>query len=55
MSFLRQLPVDVQLANTQVMEKINAIQPEDIICCEQAAILTQLTVEAFVSCGEIRS
>jgi pyroglutamyl-peptidase len=31
--FLRQLPVDVQLASTQVMEKINPIQPDYIICC----------------------
>ncbi|MEH1864931.1 MAG: peptidase C15 [Nostoc sp.] len=49
LSFLRQLPVDVQLANNQVMEKNNAIQPEDIICYEQAAILTPLSVEAFSS------
>ncbi|MEH2322395.1 MAG: hypothetical protein V7K32_02090 [Nostoc sp.] len=28
LSFLRQLPIDVQLARTQVMEKINAIQPD---------------------------
>ncbi|MEH1872178.1 hypothetical protein [Nostoc sp.] len=28
LSFLRQLSVDVQLARTPVMEKINAIQPD---------------------------
>ncbi|MEI1373985.1 hypothetical protein PQG02_16975 [Nostoc sp. UHCC 0926] len=28
LTFLRQLPVDVQLASHQVIEKINAIQPD---------------------------
>ena len=46
LSFLRQLPVDVQLASTQVMEKINAIQPDYIICCGMAASRTEL-VEAI--------
>ncbi|BDI18060.1 hypothetical protein ANSO36C_38620 [Nostoc cf. commune SO-36] len=53
LTFLRQLPVDVQLASTQVMEKINAIQPDYIICCGMAATRTQLSVEAVASCGEI--
>ncbi|MEH2272047.1 MAG: peptidase C15 [Nostoc sp.] len=52
LTFLRQLPVDVQLASTQVMEKINAIQPDYIICCGMAASRTQLSVEAVASCGE---
>ncbi|MDZ8137676.1 MAG: peptidase C15 [Nostoc sp. DedQUE04] len=53
LTFLRQLPVDVQLASTQVMEKIKAIQPDYIICCGMAASGTQLSVEAVASCGEI--
>ncbi|MDZ8095473.1 MAG: peptidase C15 [Nostoc sp. DedQUE05] len=53
LTFLRQLPVDVQLASTQVMEKIKAIQPDYIICCGMAASRTQLSVEAVASCGEI--
>jgi pyroglutamyl-peptidase len=53
LTFLRQLPVDVQLASTQVMEKINAIQPDYIICCGQAASRTQLSVEAVASYGEL--
>ncbi|MEH2128039.1 pyroglutamyl-peptidase I family protein [Nostoc sp.] len=53
LTFLRQLPVDVELASTQVMEKIKAIQPDYIICCGMAASRTQLSVEAVASCGEI--
>ena len=53
LSFLRQLPVDVQLASTQVMEKIKVIQPDYIICCGMAASRTQLSVEAVASCKEI--
>ncbi|MCC5619498.1 peptidase C15 [Nostoc sp. CHAB 5836] len=52
LTFLRQLPVDVKLASTQVMGKINAIQPDYIICCGMAASRTQLSVEASASCGE---
>ncbi|MBD2531369.1 peptidase C15 [Nostoc flagelliforme FACHB-838] len=53
LTFLRQLPVDVQLASAQVMEKINAIQPDYIICCGMAASRTQLSVEAVASWKEI--
>ncbi|MGF1935348.1 MAG: peptidase C15 [Nostoc sp. ChiQUE02] len=52
LTFLRQLPVDVQLASAQVIEQINAIQPDYIICCGMAASRTQLSVEAGASCGE---
>ncbi|MEH2109122.1 pyroglutamyl-peptidase I family protein [Nostoc sp.] len=53
LTFLRQLPVDVQLASAQVMEKIKAIQPDYIICCGMAASRTQLSVEAVASWKEI--
>ncbi|AVH73075.1 pyroglutamyl-peptidase I family protein [Nostoc sp. 'Lobaria pulmonaria (5183) cyanobiont'] len=53
LTFLRQLPVDVQLASTQVREKIKATQPDYIICCGMAASRTQLSVEAVASCKEI--
>ncbi|WP_375471914.1 peptidase C15 [uncultured Nostoc sp.] len=53
LTFLRQLPVDVQLASTLVMEKIKAIQPDYIICCGMAASRTQLSVEAVASYEEI--
>ncbi|MEH2060832.1 MAG: peptidase C15 [Nostoc sp.] len=52
LSFLRLLPVDVQLASTQVIEQINAIQPDYIICCGQATSRTKLSVEAVASRGE---
>lgn len=52
LTFLRQLPVDIQLASSQVIEKINAIQPDYIICCGMAASRTQLSVEAGASLGE---
>ena len=52
LSFLRLLPVDVQLASTQVIEQINAIQPDYIICCGQAGSRTKLSVEAVASRGE---
>ncbi|MEH1965536.1 pyroglutamyl-peptidase I family protein [Nostoc sp.] len=52
LTFLRQLPVDVQLASAQVIEQINAIQPDYIICCGMAASRTQLSVEAGARCGE---
>ncbi|WP_392531062.1 peptidase C15 [Nostoc sp. C117] len=52
LTFLRQLPVDVQLASSQVIEKINAIQPDYIICCGMAASRTRLSLELAASSGE---
>ena len=47
--FLRRLPVDVQLASSQVIAKINQLQPDYIICCGMAASRSQLTVEVLAS------
>jgi pyroglutamyl-peptidase len=52
LTFLRQLPVDVELASSQVIAKINAIQPDYIICCGQAARRTRLSLELAASSGE---
>ncbi|MBD2357929.1 peptidase C15 [Tolypothrix sp. FACHB-123] len=52
LTFLRQLPVDVQLASDRVIQKINELQPDSIICCGMAASRTQLTVEFCASCQE---
>ncbi|BAY77987.1 hypothetical protein NIES25_44570 [Nostoc linckia NIES-25] len=52
LTFLRSLPVDVQQASSLVIEKINAIQPDRIICCGMAASRTKLSVELTASCGE---
>jgi pyroglutamyl-peptidase len=52
LTFLRQLPVDVELASSQIIAKINAIQPDYIICCGQAARRTRLSLELAASSGE---
>jgi pyroglutamyl-peptidase len=52
LTFLHQLPVDVQLASSQVIAKIKAIQPDYIICCGQAASRTRLSLELAASSGE---
>jgi len=52
LTFLRQLPVDVQLASSQVIEKINEMQPDCIICCGMATSRRQLSVEVGASCGK---
>ena len=34
--FLRQIPVDFQLAPTQVLAKVDELQPNIIICCVES-------------------
>jgi pyroglutamyl-peptidase len=45
-SFLRQLPVDIELASNLVITKIAELQPDIIICCGMAESRSQLTIEA---------
>jgi pyroglutamyl-peptidase len=49
--FLPHLPVDVQLASSRVITKINELQPDYIICCGiccgMAASRSQLSVEVL--------
>ncbi|MBW4565882.1 MAG: peptidase C15 [Mojavia pulchra JT2-VF2] len=52
LTFLRQLPVDVQLASECVIKKINEFQPDCIICCGMAAKRMQLSVEVCAGCAE---
>ncbi|MBW4645120.1 MAG: peptidase C15 [Goleter apudmare HA4340-LM2] len=52
LTFLYQLPVDVQLASECVIAKINELKPDYIICCGMAAKRTQLSVEVRASCQE---
>ncbi len=47
--FLRLLPVDVDLASRQVIEKINSLQPDVIICCGMAEKRHELSVESNAS------
>lgn len=52
LTFLRRLPVDVQVASSQVIAKINECQPDFIVCCGMAASRKQLSVEVSASCKE---
>ncbi|AFW93587.1 MULTISPECIES: pyroglutamyl peptidase [Nostocales] len=49
LEFLHRLPVDVQLASSLVIAKINELQPDYIICCGMAASRSQLSVEVLAS------
>ncbi len=44
--FLRQLPVDFELAPQQAIAKFQELQPDLIICCGMAEHRTQLSVES---------
>jgi len=44
--FLRQIPVDFQLAPTQLLAKVDELQPHIIICCGMAESRHLLTVES---------
>lgn len=46
LTFLRQLPVDIQLASSYTIEQINQINPELTICCGMAEKRPILTVES---------
>lgn len=48
-SFLRQLPVDIELASKSTISKITELQPDIIICCGMAQSRSQLTIEAGAS------
>ncbi|MBD2604501.1 peptidase C15 [Scytonema hofmannii FACHB-248] len=52
LTFLRQLPVDVQLASSQVKAKIQVVQPNYIILCGMAESRKQLSVEKIASYAE---
>ena len=51
-TFLRQLPVDVQLASSQGKAKIEVVEPNYIICCGMAESRKQLSVEKIASYAE---
>lgn len=52
LTFLRQLPVDGQLASSQVQAKIEVVQPNYIILCGMAESRKQLSVEKIASKAE---
>jgi pyroglutamyl-peptidase len=47
--FLRRLPVDVDLASSRVIVKINEVKPDYVICCGMAASRVNLSVEVRAS------
>lgn len=53
LTFLKLLPVDVELASCCVIEKINELQPNVIICCGMAESRSLLTIESTATCGEM--
>jgi pyroglutamyl-peptidase len=44
--FLRQMPVDFELAPAQLLAKVDALQPDIILCCGMAENRSLLTVES---------
>lgn len=52
LSFLRKLPVDIRLASHLVVNKINNLQPQSVICCGMAESRSQLSVESTARCGD---
>ncbi|NEQ77065.1 MAG: peptidase C15 [Okeania sp. SIO2C9] len=53
LSFLRKLPVDTQIATEIVIDKIEEIKPDVIVCCGMAEKRKILTIESQASCGEV--
>ncbi|MBD2439638.1 peptidase C15 [Nostoc sp. FACHB-110] len=53
LNFLRLLPVDVMLASSWVIQKIDQWQPDYIICCGMAASRQRLSVEVGANQGAI--
>lgn len=54
LTFLRQLPVDVQQASNRAIAQINQLQPDIIICCGMAEKRPKLTVESNAILGSHR-
>lgn len=52
LTFLRQLPVDIQLASSYAIEQIDRLNPDLIICCGMAEKRPILTVESNASLDE---
>ncbi|MFB2893690.1 peptidase C15 [Aerosakkonemataceae cyanobacterium BLCC-F50] len=51
LTFLRQLPVDIQQASDRVIAQIHSLQPDIIVCCGMAESRLNLTVESL-ACRE---
>ncbi|MEA5551623.1 peptidase C15 [Anabaena cylindrica UHCC 0172] len=55
LNFLRQLPVDVELASSRVIAKINELKPDYVICCGMAASRQQLSIEVLARILSLQS
>jgi pyroglutamyl-peptidase len=53
LTFLRQLPVDVPQSSHLVIDKIEELQPDCIICCGMAECRINLTVESCATCNDL--
>lgn len=52
LTFLRKLPVDIEIASSCVIDKIQELQPNIIICCGMAEGRNQLSIESNACCGD---
>ena len=50
--FLRKLPVNIELAASEVIKTIEIVNPTAIICCGMAETRNRLTVESNAVCGK---
>ncbi|MFM2063648.1 MAG: hypothetical protein RLZZ507_3319 [Cyanobacteriota bacterium] len=55
LNFLHRLPVDVALASSCVIAKINELQPDYVICCGMAASRKNLSVEVVASIMSVQA
>ncbi|NHC36954.1 pyroglutamyl-peptidase I family protein [Scytonema millei] len=51
LNFLRQLPVNIQLASNIVMEKAQVVEPNLIVCCGMAERRQYLSIESKATCN----
>lgn len=51
--FLRQLPVDFDLAPQQTIDRVNQLQPDRVVCCGMAEGRTKLSVEFQAVADEV--
>lgn len=51
LNYLRQLPVNIQLASDIVMAKIKVLKPELIVCCGMAERRQNLSIESNATCN----
>ena len=52
LTFLRQLPVDIQQASNRAIAEIDTLKPDLIICCGMAERREKLSIESNASCDD---